>query len=89
MTLQNDLERIAQIPDAERKQAKFDMVIAILQNESGNFAADIIINVLSSFATTMINMGFDPMGVLININKAARDEVRRLLKDQGITPNKH
>jgi hypothetical protein len=81
-----DIERLAAITDDEiRKQAKFDHIIALMQKEGGNFSAGIYISLLSAFAVAMSSQGYDPMGVLVNINKAARDETRALLKQEGIS----
>jgi hypothetical protein len=82
----NDIERLAAITDDEiRKQAKFDYIIALMQKEGGNFSAGIYISLLSAFAVAMSSQGYDPMGVLVNISKAARDETRALLKLEGIS----
>lgn len=84
-----DLEKLNTITDEDlRKQAKFDHVVSVLQNESGNFAAGILISTLASLAVTMVNMGFDPFVVVLNVSKSAREEVRRLLKEQGLTPKR-
>ena len=82
----NDIERLAAITDdATRKQAKFDHVIAVMQGEGGNFSAGIYISLLAAFAVAMSSQGYDPLGVLLNISKAARDETRKLLKEEGIS----
>jgi hypothetical protein len=85
----NDIERLAAITDDEiRKQAKFDHIIAVMQGEGGNFSAGIYISLLSAFAVAMSGQGYDPMGVLLNINKAARDDTRALLRNEGISTSK-
>jgi hypothetical protein len=85
----NDIERLTAIPDDElRKQAKFDHIIAVMQNEGGNFSAGIYISLLSAFAVAMSSQGYDPMGVLLNISKAAREDTRALLRNEGISTTK-
>lgn len=88
MTLQTEIERLNQIPDDERKQAKFDHIIAVMQGEGGNFSAGIYISVLAAFATALVTQGFDPQSVILNISKATRDEIKKLLKDQGLSTAK-
>lgn len=84
-----DIEKLNLITDEDlRRQAKFDHVVAVLQGESGNFGAGILISAIASLAVTMVSHGFDPVHVILNIGKAAREEVRRLLNEQGIRPKK-
>lgn len=79
------VDALAQIPDDERKQAKLDCIIEMMQGEGGNFSAGVYISVLSGFAVACAGIGLDPQQVLRQLVAHAQKETIRLLADQGIS----
>lgn len=83
--LTDEIERLNQLPDDERKQAKFDHLIAVMQGETANFSAGVYVSLLAGFAIAVGNTGLDPVSTLVQLSHHARQEVKRLLAEQGIT----
>ena len=73
-------------PDDMRIQLKFDIMIELLQRETSNAGAGIIISLISQFAVTVsTQQGFDPMMILANISKEARKMTREKLAEGGLS----
>jgi hypothetical protein len=85
--LEDELTRLASLPDAVRKQAKFDHIVALMQGEGANFSAGIYISVMSAFAIACINIGLDPIAVLRDLKIHSVKETKRILREQGIQPS--
>lgn len=83
--LETELSRLASLPEPARVQAKFDLIVSIMQGETSSFAGKVYVSILSSFAIACINIGLDPITVNRQIKAHTEKEIRRLLKDQGIT----
>ena len=84
--LDDEIQRLNQLPDEIRKQAKFDHIVALMQGETGNFSAGVYVSVLSAFALATMQTGLDPIQVNRQLKHHAESEIRRLLKEGGITP---
>lgn len=82
------IDPLKQIPDDERQQLKLDLLIAIMEGETANFAAGIFVPLLAGFAVAVGNTGLDPFKTLANLSHHTREETRRLLREQGISPAK-
>lgn len=83
--LSDEIQRLNQLPDDIRKQAKFDHLVAIMQGETANFSAGVYISLLSSFALAVMQTGLDPIGTMQKLSQHTQKEIRRLLKEGGIT----
>lgn len=80
------ISELNQIPDDERRQIKLDTIIELLQGESSNSGAGIIISVIAQFAVTVsTQQGFDPMMILANISKDARTLTKEKLAEGGLS----
>lgn len=82
------IKALNQLPDGAREQAKLDLIVLLMEGETANVSASIYVPLLAGFAIAVGNTGIDPMRCLLQISKHAREETRRLLKDQGISTAK-
>lgn len=84
-SLADEIEWLNQLSDDERQQAKLDRLIAIMDGETANFSAGVYVSLLAGFAIAVGNTGIDPMSCITRLSSHTREEIRRLLKDQGIS----
>lgn len=75
------------MPDAERLQAKYEAMVAIMEGEGANAAAGIWITCMADFAIALMNHGQDPRTVLLNCRRDAQKMVDDKLKQQNIVLN--
>lgn len=85
MSLQDEIDKLKQIPDDARAQAKLDLMILLMEGETANFAASIYVPFLAGFAIAVGNTGIDPMATIAQLSHHTRLEIRRQLKGQGIS----
>lgn len=86
--LTTEIQRLNQFPDGARQQAKLDLILMLMEGETANASASIYVPLLAGFAIAVGNTGIEPLACLLNLSKAAREECRKLLKEQGISTTK-
>lgn len=83
--LSDEIQRLNQLPDEIRKQAKFDHIVELMQGETGNFSAGVYVSLMASFFLAVMQTGLDPIKALHDFRKHTEGEIRKELTKAGIT----